>query len=544
MIHCYASYIAKQCCHACTIFIIEIEKHYNSLSNKLTLPYSMPKNSDMNTKKLHAIQFTHTGSILFYKSHRFLYLIFAFFGVCSCTKIEDKRTLPVASENTEMLRLHPDKPNIILIMAEDMGYEVPRVNGGQSYQTPTLDRIAQEGMRFTQCHGSAMCAPSRWMLMTGKYNFRNYFYYGKLYTDQRTIGNMLQDAGYKTGVFGKWALDGGDTSIHTFGFDNYVVWNPYKFTDGTEEEAAFFKTERAVSGNIYMNTHVYHEGAFLPDSVMLGKYSDDVFTDSVLNFIDVNKNEPFFAYYPMILSHIPASPTPDNPEFTTWDPGLNIDDTNFFASQVKYADKKIRQIIEKVNKLNIASETVILVLFGDNGTREGVTSLFNGQLVPGSRKEPTEYGTHVPFFVLWPGKVAPGTVSKDLIDFTDFLPTLAGIANIPVPGNYGKLDGVSFYPRLLGEAGTPREWIYNYYWPVPNRPALKNFYEWVQTKDYKLFDSSSQTMNGDFYKFVNFTEQQPKLNLDSLTKREKNIHTNLLNVLKMQHNDPEYRTRY
>jgi len=278
---------------------------------------------------------------------------------------------------------------------------------------------------------------------------------------------------------------------------------------------------------------------------MQGKFSDDVFTDSVLNFIKVNKNKPFFAYYPMILSHIPACPTPDNPEYATWDPGLGIDDTSFFPSQVKYADKKIGEIIDKVNKLGISGETVVIVLFGDNGTREGITSMFNGLVVQGARELPTEIGTHVPMFIYWPGTIAAGSVNKDLIDFTDFLPTLAGIANVPVPTNYGKIDGVSFYPRLLGQAGKPREWIYDWYWPVPNRPVLQTFYAWAQTKDYKLYDSTSLTMKGEYYKLINdITEQQPALNIDSLTNRERNTRTTLLNVLKAQHNDPEYRSRY
>ena len=459
----------------------------------------------------------------------FLLLIF-FTG--SCNKIENRPLSVVSETNDNALRLRSGKPNIILIMAEDMGYEVPTANGGQSYSTPNLDRIAREGMRFTQCHGSPQCAPSRWMLMTGKYNFRNYFYYGIMYNDQRTFANMLKDKGYRTAVYGKWALDGGDTSIHTFGFENYTITNPFKDDPPGHR-----------NGPLYKNPNIYKDSDYVLPNLTEGLFGEDIFTDSVINFIDVNKNNPFFIYYPMTLSHKPASPTPDDPEFATWDPYSNFDDTTFFPSQVKYADKKIGQIIEKINKLNIAQETVIIVLFGDNGTRDGITSLFNGEAIPGSRQLPTEYGTHVPLFVYWPGTVAPGSVNRDMIDFTDFLPTIAGIANVPLPINYGVLDGVSFYPRLLGQNGTPRSWIYNYYWPVPNRPGIKTFSEWVQTKNYKLYDSASLTMNGYFYRLENFTEQQPELNINQLTNKEKTVRDSLLNVLKMMHNDPEYRFR-
>lgn len=475
--------------------------------------------------------------------HAFIVLLTGtIFLVNGCKKIEFKEEQPAAEavdSDGDALKLHPDQPNIIIIMAEDMGYEVPTCNGGQSYQTPTLDMMAATGMRFTQVHGSPMCAPSRWMLMTGKYNFRNYFYYGIMYTDQRTFANVLQDKGYRTGVYGKWALDGGDTSVHIFGFQDYCIWNPFK-SNGNDARSFAENAPAAGGGSIYISAGIYDNGSVLPRELTQGKFSDDIFTDSVNNFIKANKNRPFFAYYPMILSHKPASPTPDDPEFATWNPD-NPDDTTYFASQVKYTDKKIRSIIDNVNKLKIGSETVIMVLFGDNGTREGLTSLFNGQRVAGARQQPTEWGTHVPFLVYWPGTVPAGVVNNDLIDFTDFLPTIADIAKTSIPASYGKIDGVSFYPQLLGQTGTPREWIYDYYWPVPNRPGLNAFFEWAQDKDYKLYDSTSYQMAGNFYKFENSTEKLPELNINTLTPEEVAERQKLRAVLNMMHNDQEYR---
>src|SRR5580765_4373913 len=135
----------------------------------------------------------------------------------SCRKQADHATQPPLSPP-------PDKPNIILILADDYGYEVPQFNGGQSYQTPNLNQMAQQGMRFTQCHSTALCSPSRFMLLTGKYNFRNYTAWGTMDTSQRTIANMLRDAGYATCIAGKWQLNGGESLIKNSGFDNYVVW--------------------------------------------------------------------------------------------------------------------------------------------------------------------------------------------------------------------------------------------------------------------------------------------------------------------------------
>src|SRR6476659_8164388 len=109
------------------------------------------------------------------------------------------------------------KPNIILILADDLGYKSLTCDGSNLYSTPNIDKLAQKGMRFTQCQATPLCSPSRFMLLTGKYNFRNYRSYGILGRDQKTIGNMMRDAGYTTAAFGKWQLDGGDLSAHTFG---------------------------------------------------------------------------------------------------------------------------------------------------------------------------------------------------------------------------------------------------------------------------------------------------------------------------------------
>ena len=464
----------------------------------------------------------------------------------SCTKIDMKKDAAAsAASKSDAVVPRAGKPNIVLIMAEDMGYEIPTANGGESYSTPTMDRLAAGGMRFTQCHGSAMCAPSRWMLMTGKYSFRNYFYYGIMYTDQRTFANVLQDAGYRTGVYGKWALDGGDTSIHTFGFQDYLIWNPFK--DNSIGGLSLKEEDEAkAKGNIYMNTNLYDDSAFLPQEATMGKFTDDILTDSVIGFIKANKNNPFFVYYPMILSHIPAQPTPDQPEYATWDPSLKIDDTSYFKNQVTYTDKKIGQILDSVESLGLANETVFIVLFGDNGTREDIISNWNGTQVAGSRMEPTEHGTHVSLFIYWPGTVRPRTVNAQLISFTDFMPTLADIAGTTIPASYGQIDGVSFYPNLLGQKGTPRQWLYNMYWPVPNRPGLsvKTFYEWVQNRDYKLYDTTSVMFRNELYQFENMTEKQPALNPDSLSAPAAAAKSRFLKVLNAIHKDPEYRSPF
>ena len=149
----------------------------------------------------------------------------------SCTKTDFKDSaslLRADNASIESLeRANNKKPNIILILSDDIGYEVPTVNGGESYSTPTIDKLTRLSMQFTQCHSSPLCSPSRTALLTGKYNFRNYFTWGSLPVTEKTIGNMMEDAGYKTCVAGKWQFDGGAQSIAAFGFQKYCVWDAF-----------------------------------------------------------------------------------------------------------------------------------------------------------------------------------------------------------------------------------------------------------------------------------------------------------------------------
>jgi arylsulfatase A len=359
------------------------------------------------------------------------------------------------------------KPNIILILADDLGYKALTCDGGNLYSTPNIDALAKKGMRFTQCHASPKCSPSRFLLLTGKYNFRNYRSWGIMTRDQKTIGNMMKDAGYKTGVFGKWQLDGGDLSIHTFGFDDYCLWNVY--------------STGMLEGNTkYKNPEIFTHGAYLSNKSTLNKYGPDIFSDSLLRFIENNESNPFFIFYPAILTHHPFCPTPDDSAFAKWDP-TDRSDTTFFPSMIHYMDKQVGQIINKIKSLGIEDNTVI-IFTGDNGTSQAIIDYVdeNDSAYFGGKTLTTETGLRVPLIVCWPGKIKAGTENSDLVDFTDFLPTLAGIAGIPVPDNYGPLDGVSFAPRLFDQPGTPRDWIfYHYdYHPGPNTTCMR----WAQTK--------------------------------------------------------------
>lgn len=401
------------------------------------------------------------------------------------------------------------KPNIILILGDDIGYKIPNVNGGKFYSTPNLDMMATQGMKFTQCHTAPLCSPSRFLLLTGKYNFRNYTQWGLMDTSQRTIANLLQDAGYKTACFGKWQFGGGDFSLHKFGFDDYCVWNPLANENSSR----------------YKSPLLYTNGAYISETLTLNKYAEDIFTDSVVNFIENNKTAPFFIYYPMALAHYPFQPTPDDAAFANWD--INASDTSYFPSMIKYMDKKIGEIITKIRETGLEDNTIIIYA-GDNGTPQNIAEATDSDslLVKGKKASTTEGGTRVPLFISWPGMLDAGSVNNNLISFTDFLPTLADVANIPVT-DFGILDGVSFAPYLTGDTATPRTYLFYSYDPAPGKDTLTR---WAQTLQYKLYDTSAKN-NHSFYNIVKDPDEKYPIANDLLTPEEVAIKQQLQDII-------------
>ncbi|MDQ3622266.1 MAG: sulfatase-like hydrolase/transferase [Verrucomicrobiota bacterium] len=355
------------------------------------------------------------------------------------------------------------KPNLILIMADDFGYECVTANGGQSYQTPQLDRLAAAGMRFEQCHVQPLCTPTRVQLMTGRYNVRNYLNFGTLMRTETTFAQLLKKAGYATGVCGKWQLGKEADSPQHFGFDESCLWQ---------------QTRRPPR---YANPGLEYNG--VEKDFGKGEYGPKLVNDFALDFVTRHSraerdsrpkagqrdgaaapgnDKPFFLYYPMILTHDPFQPTPDS---ANWDPkavGENVNrNVKHFANMTAYMDKMIGRLDAKLGELGIRDNT-LLIFTGDNGTHSSVTSRFKGADYKGGKGTTTERGTHVPFIASWPAVMKESRVNRDLISSADFLPTLCEAAGIPAPAG---VDGVSFLPQLRGEKGTPREWLYVWYSP-------------------------------------------------------------------------------
>ena len=357
------------------------------------------------------------------------------------------------------------KPNIILIMADDFGYECLSCNGSTSYKTPHIDKLAAGGMRFEHCHVQPLCTPTRVQLMTGIYNIRNYSRFGYLEPDVTTFAHLLKKAGYATSIAGKWQLSHGFEGPKKFGFDEYCLWQ---------------LTRRPPR---YANPGLEKDGKEI--DYKNGEYGPDLVNDYVLDFIKRKKDGPFLLYYPMMLTHSPFQPTPDS---ANWNPKaigeqVNNDRKNF-ADNVAYMDKLVGKVIGKLDELKLRENTLVIFL-GDNGTGRGVVSKMGDKTVTGGKGTTTTFGTHVPLVVNWPKSVVAGKVSQDLIDSVDILPTICAAAGAEIPAEL-KIDGRSFLPQLKGEKGTPREW--RYCWYAPNQGKKENEpKEFAATAKYKLY---------------------------------------------------------
>ena len=335
-----------------------------------------------------------------------------------------------------------EKPNIVLIMADDLGYECLGCDGGTSYQTPNLDKLAAAGTRFTHAHCTPLCSPTRIEIMTGRYGFRNYRGWGVLDPREKTFGHLLRGAGYATCVSGKWQLchfDKPENADHPrrAGFDECCVWTWH------------YKKKKP---SRYWSPFIWQDGKLLEG--VEGKYGPDIHCDFVLDFIERHKDKPFVAYYPTNLVHSPFVRTPDSKggKRTKRKKG------GHYADMVAYLDKCVGRVVATLDRLGLREKTLILFT-GDNGTPRGIRSRMGDVVVPGGKGQMTDTGTHVPLIANWPGTVSAGRVCDDLIDFSDVLPTLAEVAGAALPEGV-TIDGRSFLPQLRGERGKPREWVY------------------------------------------------------------------------------------
>ncbi len=389
------------------------------------------------------------------------------------------------SRGEENVQKNSIKPNIIYIIADDLGYGDPGSFGQQQIQTLNLDRMAEEGMKFTQHYaGSTVCAPSRSVLMTGFHSGRTQVrdnrefmpigQYPLMYGTP-TTATILQHQGYATGGFGKWGLGyPGSSGVPSLqGFDEFFgflgqrrahfYYPEFLFHDVKGEELKRVYLE----GNVVDDTPAWegfeHPGSGKP--IEREHYSADVIHDEAMRFIDENSDRPFFLYYPSQIPHASLTVPDETLSLYLDEDGNSIfeeDPHDFghyteqpmpkaaYAAMVTHLDMQVGEIMDRLHELGIAENTLI-IFTSDNGSHsEGgyhYSMLESNGPLRGGKRDLYEGGIRVPTIAWWPGSIEAGTESDLISGFQDMLPTFSELAGIPVVTN---IDGISMVPTLLG----------------------------------------------------------------------------------------------
>jgi len=386
------------------------------------------------------------------------------------------------------------RPNIIFILADDMGYGEAAIYGQRRIATPNIDRLAREGMLFTQGYaGAPVCGPSRCSLMTGlhtghtrirdntaiaggklgtKGGSKQLWRRPNLLPQDRTVAQYLQAAGYRTGLMGKWHLDGFDANATPpkFGFDEFKGWLiQFDTTPG------YWPTQR-VHGDKLVDIPENANGKH-------GRYEPFMVTEDSLDFIERHKDAPFFLYSAYNSPHSPYTA----PDFGPYaDREGWADDEKTYAAMIHYLDQGIGKLLDKLTSTGLERDTVIFFA-SDNGPRSEptmqqtrVADFFdsNGGLT-GYKRDMYEGGIRDPWIVRWRGKIPAGAVSDVPVYFPDFLPTALDLAGAS-PENS---DGVSLKPLLVDPARKPAERFL--YWEFYD-PEFRQAARWGKWKAVRL----------------------------------------------------------
>lgn len=382
-------------------------------------------------------------------------------------------------------------PNIIYILVDDMGYGDLSCYGQKVLQTPNIDRLAKEGIRFTQHYaGATVCAPSRASLLTGKQpgrsSVRGNQPDGQLLTDEEiTLPEALKSKGYASAIIGKWGVghppppddplrNGFD---HAYGYIN--MWHAHNFYP-----EFLYKDGKKVAlpGNVTDMTHDYAET--MPEGTGVAKekgtYALFEFEKDALAFMESKKDQPFFLYLALNMPHAnneagyflgDGMEVPDYGQFEDEDWPVQ---EKGFARMIQLIDESVGKVITKLTELGI-DENTIVIFASDNGPHQegGHKADFfdsNGKF-RGTKRDLYEGGIRIPMIARWPGKIQAGTVSDHVSAFWDVLPTFCDIAGVETPEG---LDGISFLPTLTGKGNQPsHDYLYWEFYELGGRQAVR-----------------------------------------------------------------------
>ena len=414
----------------------------------------------------------------------------------------------------QLQSVYSEKPNIIYILADDLGYNELGCYGQDTIETPNIDALAASGIRFTQHYsGSPVCAPSRCVLMTGKHTGHAYirgndewgergdtWNFAKAVEDPnlegqrplpvgtKTIGTLLQGVGYKTAIVGKWGLGAPLTnSIPTkMGFDFFYGYNCQRQAHTfypkhlwKNEEKDWLDNELVVPGTKLA------EGADPNDPASyskyrLSEYAPELTLEEALGFVRENKESPFFLYFASPIPHVPLQAPeswveyyqeklgPEDPYLGNKGYFPNRTPRATYAAMVSYLDEQVGDIVSELKELGLYDNTLILFSSDNGPTYNGGSDSAYFESASPFKSEygwakgfSTEGGIRVPMIASWEGMIKGGRTSQHVSAFWDVLPTLCELSSARVPSD---VDGLSFVPNLLGEPQEPHEFLY---WEFP-----------------------------------------------------------------------------
>ena len=365
----------------------------------------------------------------------------------------------------------PATPNIIFILADDLGFAEVGANRADNYTTPNIDLLAEQGIRFTRFYTAPLCGPSRALILTGRYAFST----GAVSQDAcgsliRTgaqaevmVPMVLKQAGYTSGMVGKWGQILASGTAAEWGFDDTMSFRAsgiYWTRPAAARRIEMYGLagdkdgEQGVRGSPGPYT-INEQKLLMTDD----QYMPDIMHASAVDFVNAHKDSPFFLYYSLSQVHSQILPTPDSlpPDITA---SATARYNQIYADNVSYMDKLVGKLLDELTRLGLRENTVVFFM-GDNGTAKANAdrATIGGRRLIGQKGGMEEGGGLVPLIVCWPGVTPPGQVNANPADASDLLPTFAELAGAPVPQDR-VIDGKSLVSQIQGGTDSPRTWAF------------------------------------------------------------------------------------
>jgi arylsulfatase A-like enzyme len=384
-----------------------------------------------------------------------------------------------------LLSMHgADRPNVVFILIDDISHYGVSAYGAKQLNstaglfesvpvaTPAIDRLANEGVLAGNAFAYAVCEPTRVALMTGMNNQRNFVQAKALHASHITFGDLFKQAGYTTGIAGKWKQSRGTAAIPGETYVDQFGWDKIHCFD------LLYEGPRHIDPNFVINGKINWYSGLDPETNRR-YYGPELVNRFALDFIETHQDESFFLYYSMLLVHDEHTPTLDTQPQDAYDNfevmthtgvkpdnsfgAFKGDDRRFYPDMVAYMDKMIGQVTAQLDRLGLREKTLIIVM-GDNGSKAAFSyTLEDGSEFIGAKGQCKVNGLQVPLVLSYPGSIAAGSSYNGLINLTDLLPTLCEATGIDLP-NQADLDGISFWPQVTGsQTKAHRDHLYTWY---------------------------------------------------------------------------------